>query len=250
MGNAALTIGTKIIPIPSIVIPHTKDPNQNPFYPEPTVFSAGEIRTSQGGPEVTLSGTPVSFSVMGLVVGSSTIPVNPESAAKTSLLLYEIEGTTLTQGGPAVKISGMQISAGTSNIVIGTRTIDLSPTRVLAATSQTAAIDPCGYSVAGKFLKPGGPAITVSCTKISLGLSNLVIGTKKRIVSLSQSPDPTGFDPSITSGSGFSIIATPTDRSNSPNSDAFIGAQGKLGTSAILTSLCLGMSVLIMTRLI
>lgn len=371
LDDAALTIGTNIVPIPGMVIPHTKDPDQNPFYPEPTVFSVGEFRISRGGPEVILSGTHVSFGVMGLVVGSSTIPVNPESAAKTRLLLYEIEGTTLTQGGPAVTVSGIQISLGTSNIVIGTRTIDLPPTRVLAATSQTAAIDSSGYSVAGKFLKPGGPAITVSGAMISLGLSNLVIGTKTlplattspsestiviagqtfiayptgflidgnslspggpaitisgtlislgfsqiqigthnfplttplpvtapsvltiegktftanpsgfsiggaelsfgapritisgtpislgsavivigtSIISLSQSPNPTGFDPSIRSGSGFSVIATPTDRSNSPNSEAFIGAQCKLRTPAILMSLCLGINVFIMTRL-
>lgn len=371
MGNAALTIGTKIIPIPSMVIPHTKNPDQNPFYPEPTVFSVGGIRISQGGPEVTLSGNRVSFGVMGLVVGSSTIQVNPESAAKTNLFLYEIEGTTMTQGGPAVTISGTQISLGISNIVIGTRTIDLPPTRVLAAASQTAAMDSFGYSVAGKFLKPGGPVITVSGTMISLGLSNLVIGTKTlplattsplestiviagqtfianptgftidgkllspggpaitisgtqislgssqiqigtqnflltsplsatgpsvltigskmftanpsglsiggaelysggpritisgtpmslgsavivigtSIVSIPQSSNPTGLDPSIRSGSGFSVIATPTDRSSSLNSDAFIAANGKLGTSTILMSLCLGISVFIMTLL-
>lgn len=371
LGNAALTIGTNIIPIPAMVTPYTKNPNLNPLFLEPTVFSVGEFRISRGGPEVTLSGTPVSFGMMGLVVGSKTIPVNPESVAKNSLLLYEMGGTTLTQGGPAVTISGTQISLGSSNIIIGTRTIDLPTTLVLAAASRTAAIDLSGYSVAGKFLAPGGPMITVSGTKISLGSSNLVIGTKTvrlatnspsestiviagqtftaystgffidgnplspggpaitisgtrislgssqiqigtqnflwtspfsatappvltidgkaltanpsgfsiggaelsfggpqitisgspmslgsmvivigtSIVSLSQSPNPTGLGPSIRSGSGFPVIATPMDRSSSPNSDAFLGAQGKVGTAAMLISLCFGINIFIMTRL-
>lgn len=371
LGNAALTIGTNIIPIPGMVTPYTKNPNLNPLFLEPTVFSVGEIRISRGGPEVTLSGTPVSFGMMGLVVGSKTIPVNPEPVAKNSLLLYEVEGTTLTQGGPAVTISGTQISLGSSNIIIGTRTIDLPTTLVLVAASRTAAIDLSGYSVAGKFLAPGGPMITVSGTKISLGSSNLVIGTKTvplasnspsastiviagqtftaypsgfiidgnplspggpaitisgtrislgssqiqigtqnflwtspisatappvltidgkeltanpsgfsiggaelsfggpqitisgtpmslgrtvivigtSIVSLSQPPNPTGLGPSIRSGSGFPVIATSMDRSNSPNPDAFLGAQGKLGTSAMLISLCFGINIFIMTRL-
>lgn len=363
LDNAALTIGTNIIPIPA------KNPNLNPLFPEPTVFSVGEIGISRGGPGVTISGTPVSFGMMGLVVGSNTIPVNPESAAKNSLVLYEIGGTTLTQGGPAVTVSGTQISLGSSNIVIGTRTIDLPPTLVLAAASQTAAIDSSGYSVAGKFLAPGGPMITVSGTLISLGSLNLVIGTKTvplatdspsestiviagqsftaystgfiidgnplspggpaitisgtrislgssqiqigtqnflwtspfsatalsmltidgktltanpsgfsiggaelsfggpqitisgtpmslgsavivvgtSIVSLSRPPIPAGR-PSIRPGSGFPVIATPTDRSSSPNPEVFLGAQGKLETSAMLMILCSGISIFILAR--
>lgn len=197
LGDAALTIGTSIIPIPGVVNPHTENTDHNPLFPEPTVFSVGETRITRGGPGTILSGTPVSFGTMGLVVGSSTIPVAPNPTSKGSLgvkpnpALYAIGGTTLSQGGPVVTISGIPVSIGSSNIVIGTKTVDLPPSLLLAGGSQTATANPFDYSIAGQHLTAEGPVITVSGTPISLGFSNLVIGTETLALPTSPPSEPT-----------------------------------------------------------
>ena len=238
LGDAALTIGTNIISIPGVVAPHTKNTDSNSF-PEPTVFSVGGTRISRGGPEITLSGTPISFGIMGLVVGSSTIAVAPMSASKgtwavkTSLPLYAIGGMTLTQGGPAVEISGTPVSLGFSNIVIGTKTVDLPPSPV--GDLPTAGQNSVGLSVAGQFLTPGGPMITVSGTPISLGPSNLVIGTKTLPLSINSLWSESRF---VIAGQTFT--ASPTGvlvdgKSLSPGGPAITisGTQISLGSSQI-----------------
>lgn len=217
-----------------------------------------------GGPAITVSGTMISLGLSNLVIGTKTLPLATASPSESTIVIagqtfiayptgFLIDGKPLSPGGPAITISGTQISLGSSQTQIGVQnfllTLPLSvpAPSVLTIEGKMFTANPSGFSIGGAELYSGGPRTTISGTPMSLGSAVIEIGTS--IVSLSQSSNPTGLDPSIRSVSGFSVIATPTDRSSSPNSDAFISAKGKLGTSAILMSLCLGISVFIMTRL-
>lgn len=170
-----------------------------------------------GGPAIIVSGTPIllPLSASVLVVGSSTVPLNPVSALVTDLPVLTIAGTahtagtggvytvggqTLRPGGPAITVFGTPISIPqlAPALVIGTSTESLSaypitgrPQITVAGTAYTA--NAAGdYLIGSQTLHAGAPAITVSGTPISLvpSASVLVIGTKTQTLTPVFTPKP------------------------------------------------------------
>ena len=266
LGLSNLVMGTNTLPL---ITP----PTQALVTPSPTTaaidsygYSVAGKFLKPGGPAITVSGTLISLGLSNLVMGTNTLPLATVSPSESTIVIAGqtfianpvgllIDGKTLSPGGPAITISGTHISLGSSQIQIGmlnfplTSPLSVSSPSVLTIKGKMFTANPSGFSLGGAELYSGRPRITISGTPMSLGSAVIEIGTSS-IISLSQfSINPTGLDLSIRSRSGFSVIGTPTDRSTSPNSDASIAGEGKFGISAILMSLCLGISVFMLIQL-
>src|SRR5262249_22271602 len=117
-------------------VPITVAPN-SPIVVDGTILTAG-------GPAATIDGTVVSLASGSsyLVVGGSTVPINPTftpftvadgpgnvpiTVAPNSPIV--VDGTILTAGGPAATIDGTVVSlaSGSSYLVVGSSTIPISP---------------------------------------------------------------------------------------------------------------------------
>ena len=160
-----------------------------------TILSNGAAidgQTLSTGQAITISGTPISLGLDGLVIASSTInlPAIPAAqvltAAGQTLTIgvnggITIAGTTLVPNEPAVNIAGTSISLGPNGLVVGTSTISLptiTPAAVISAAGQAGILGPDGYfTIAGTTLSPEAPAITVAGTRISLGSNGLITGS-------------------------------------------------------------------------
>lgn len=147
------------------------------FTPNPLAFPIAGTTLSLGGPGITISQTPVSLGASGLLIGSSTLPMdisNSASLANTPSVV-SIAGNVITRGGPPVTISSTRVSLGASGLVVGTKIVPLSAFDIPSATSTP----PSGaiYSIGGTRITQGGPAITISGTRVSLGTKALVIGS-------------------------------------------------------------------------
>ena len=193
--NGDLILGTSTLPgfIPSASAA-----------PGKVITTAGQILTmlSNGaaidgqtlsiGQGITVSGTPISLGLDGLVIASSTI--NPPAIPAAQVLTAAgqavtiganggviIAGTTLVPNEPAVNIAGISMSLGYHSLIIGTSTISLpviTPAAVISAAGQAGILSPDGYFIiAGTTLSPEAPAITVAGTRISLGSNGLMVGT-------------------------------------------------------------------------
>ncbi|MCJ1252203.1 hypothetical protein MMC24_000007 [Lignoscripta atroalba] len=130
LGPSALIIGTSTIalqpPTPTVF-----SVGNQIFTPNVNGFAIASTSLYNGGPGMTISGTPISFGSAGLIIGTSTYRVpeiftvagQPFTAAPTGFI---IASRTLSPGGPGVTISGTPISLGPSaNLVIGSSTIPL-----------------------------------------------------------------------------------------------------------------------------
>ena len=191
--NGDLILGTSTLPG---LVPSTS------AAPGKVITTAGQILTmlSNGaaidgqtlsiGQGITVSGTPISLDLDGLVIASSTInlPVIPAAqvltAAGQTVTIGAnggviIAGTTLVPNAPAVNIAGTSISLGPNGLIVGTSTINLptiTPAVVINAAGQPGILGPDGYlTIAGTTLSPEAPAITVAGTRISLGSNGLII---------------------------------------------------------------------------
>ena len=148
-------------------------------------------QTLSTGQAITVSGTPISLGLDGLVIASSTInlpdiPVAQvlTAAGQTVTIAANggviIAGTTLVPNAPAVNIAGTRISLGPNGLIVGTSTISLptvTSSAVISAAGQAGILGPDGYfTIAGTTLSPEAPAITVAGTRISLGSNGLIIG--------------------------------------------------------------------------
>lgn len=160
-----------------------------------TVLSNGAAidgQTLRIGQGITVSGTPISLSMDGLVIASSTINLPTVSTAQLLTAAGQtisvganggvmIAGTTLVPNAPAVYIAGKRISLGPNGLIVGTSTISLptvTPAAVISAAGQAGILGPDGYfTIAGTTLSPEPPAITLTGTRISLGSNGLMIGT-------------------------------------------------------------------------
>ncbi len=149
-------------------------------------------QTLSTGQAITVSGTPISLGLDGLVIASSTINL-PDilaaqvlTAAGQTMTISEnggitIAGTTLVPNAPAVNIAGTRISLGPDGLIVGTSTTSLpviTPAAVISAAGQAGIVDPDGnFIIAGTTLSPEAPAITVAGTRMSLGTNGLIIGS-------------------------------------------------------------------------
>ncbi|MCJ1270405.1 hypothetical protein MMC22_010302 [Lobaria immixta] len=150
-----------------------------------------------GGPEITISGTPLSLapSATHIVIGGNTVKlaespsplftlpgrvITPNSESQ-----YIIGGQTLIPGS-SISVSGTFISLApsASKVIIGSSTLQLlapsplSLPNLIVGGKTIAANSASQYIVDGQTLGAGSPAITVSGTSISLSPSgsNVVIG--------------------------------------------------------------------------
>ena len=144
------------------------------------------------GQGITVSGTPMSLGMDGLVIASSMINLPAVSTAQLLTAAGQtitiganggviIAGTTLVPIAPAVYIAGKRISLGPNGLIVGISTISLptvTPAAVVSAAGQAGILGSDGYfTIAGTALSPEAPAITVAGTLISLGSNGLIIGT-------------------------------------------------------------------------
>ncbi|KAL9607809.1 MAG: hypothetical protein Q9167_007314 [Letrouitia subvulpina] len=170
----------------------------------PTAVPIAGTILSLGGPAVTVDNAPVSLGRMGLVVGSSTLPVPNKGPRPTfafssdkglrvqstaagnlvnlDLLQFARAGTTLSQGGPGITVSNTPISLGPSGLIVDGATLSraaasqaslLSP---LLVAGQVFTPNPAAFPIANTALSRGGPGVTLSGTLVSLGPSGLVVG--------------------------------------------------------------------------
>ncbi|KAI4212297.1 MAG: hypothetical protein LQ351_005010 [Letrouitia transgressa] len=193
------------------------------FTPNPSASPIAGTTLSRGGPGITISQTPVSLGASGLVIGSSTLPLDSLNSASLAgrPSVFSVAGSVITRGGPPITVSGTRISLGASGLVVGTRIVPLSAfaTPTAATTPRSGAI----YSIGGTRITQGGPAITISGTRVSLGTKVLVIGSSTiplpsqdlfnaASVATSASTTDTGrsFESSISSSSATALPTEPS----------------------------------------
>ena len=158
-----------------------------------TILSNGvavDGQTLSVGQGTTVSGTPVSLGLDGLVIAGSRIdlPATPTApvittAGHTITLLSNgvaVSGQTLSIGHGII-VSGTPVSLGLDGLVVASSMINLPaiPTaQVLTAAGQIATIDADGHVIiAGTTLVPSAPAVDIAGTRISLGPNGLIVGT-------------------------------------------------------------------------
>ncbi|KAI9776658.1 MAG: hypothetical protein M1839_009464 [Geoglossum umbratile] len=219
--GANLVIGPSTVPLPTVV------PEPPPFVltaggnlitvpqtPGSPLIIVGQTLIP-GGPEITVSGTPLTLPVgaTSLVVGTNTIPLAPLvpipaitvagnviTAPPTPGSPIVVAGRTLIPGGPEIAVSGTPISLpiGATNLVIGPITVPLTlssaPTFTIAGFPITAGPS---LIIDGQTLLPGGPPITISGTRISLApfASYIAVGSSTfplnpQILSANTGPTP------------------------------------------------------------
>lgn len=184
--------------------------------PNPTGMIVAGSSVLPGGSAVTISNTPISLDLSGiLVVGSSSFSLPPQSiftigtqpitANPTGFIL---NGATISPGGAAQTVDGTIVSLGQLGaLAIGSSTLSLlTPSFTLPAISpftvagQTFTPNPTAFSIAGTTISVGGPAITLAGTIISLQPSgNLIVGSST--IPLSKTPS------SLLNIDGFSVEA-------------------------------------------
>lgn len=205
----------------------------------------GSVTLTPGGPEETISGTPVSLAGSYVVVGSSTIPLATPSGAEPEMLpetltlnsavvtvlpvagqsgVFAIGSVTLSAGGPAVTISGTPISLGGADFVIGTSTIPMSASQPPDTSSPVKAIVTAGgetltatelpgqsgvFVVDAATLSVSGPAATIDGALVSVATGGIVVnGVTDPVATLLGTESPSG---PLTSGNGIPGSGTRSD---------------------------------------
>ncbi|KAK3176962.1 hypothetical protein OEA41_008288 [Lepraria neglecta] len=150
-----------------------------PTFP-PALAIDGQTITN-GGPPVTISGTPIVYQSGSIRIGGQIQPISagrdvqpnelPNGNADPNYITIGGQtiavdpnaiiaaGTTLLPGDPGIAINGAPMSLGSSVII----------TITVAASSIV---------IAGHGLRAGGPAVMVDGTQVSIGSSVLVVGTE------------------------------------------------------------------------
>lgn len=167
------------------------------FTANPSGFNIGKSIIVPGGPAVTISGTPISLALSGVVViGDSTvslqqaqIPVPKVFTVADKIFTanptgFNIGNSRISPSSPAITISGTPIFLGPSGIlVIGSLTTSLSavptqpplPVKFFTVGGQTFSADAIGFNVAGSRVIPGGTPVILSGTTVSLSPSGVLI---------------------------------------------------------------------------
>ena len=169
----------------------------------PSAIAIDGQALTQGAPSLLLSSSvPVIFGSSNLVIGTSTIPIQPQIEAPIPSILnlaggqsltqvlnnpnaYLISGTTLLPGSPAAIISGTSYSLAPSGaLILGTSTIPIATAGSNAATGILTAgsevFTPLGstaVAVNGATLSLNGPESIDHGTVLSLGPGGLVVGS-------------------------------------------------------------------------
>lgn len=169
----------------------------------PSAIAIDGQTLTQGAPSLILSSSvPVIFGSSNLVIGTSTISIQPQNEAPLPSILnlaggqsltqafnnpnaYLISGTTLLPGSPAAIISGTSYSLALSGaLIVGTSTIPFATAGSNAATGILTAgsevFTPLGstaVAVNGATLSLNGPGTTDHGTVLSLGPGGLVVGS-------------------------------------------------------------------------
>ena len=198
---------------PAVAFPKITAAGQILTISDPSAVSIAGTVLTPGGPEATISGTPVSLAPSGnLVIGTG--PPNPSSTILTiagqtitaNPTSFQIAGTPVVAGEPAVTVSGTPVSIGTAgDLVIGgtTGTPSAFPA-VVTVGGQRLTANGADLIGSGTTVSAGGPAVLVAGTPVSLGpLGKFVVGgTTTTISGASQ--------PSVFTVGGQTFTANPT----------------------------------------
>ena len=110
------------------------------FTANPTAISLAGTTIVPGGAGATVAGTPVSLGTSGnLVVGSSTIPLQP-SAAASSASIYTVGGQTFTVNPTTISLAGTTIVPGGAGVTIAGTLVSLQSSGGLVIGSSTVAM--------------------------------------------------------------------------------------------------------------
>ena len=139
-----------------------------------------------GGPQVTISGTPVSLNPSGvLVIGTSTVTpfiqqiptrfVVGTDTFTVSPTDIAVGGFTLTPGSPGVTVDGVFVSLGSSDLVIGTQTEYLSP-------QETSSLVDLGALIMSGLGEIGGTTVTADSTSTTARIDPFLGGATKSVL--------------------------------------------------------------------
>ena len=205
--------------------------------PNPTGFVIASSSVLPGSSAVTISKTPVSLDLSGiLAVGSSIFSLPPQSVFTVGTRSFTanptgfvLDGATITPGAAAQTVDGTIIRLGRSGaLTLGSNTISLqtpspTPTTITAFTvaGQTFTPNPSAFSIAGTTISAGGPAVTIAGTVISLQPSGtLILGssTIPLLASQTASPPVQNIDRfSVEAQSSLAIVDGVTIRPGAPD---------------------------------
>ena len=205
--------------------------------PNPTGLVIAGSSVLPGSSAVTISKTPVSLDLSGiLAIGSSKFSLPPQSVFTVGTRSFTanptgfvLDGATITPGAVAQTVDGTVISLGRSGaLTLGSTTISLqspspTPTTTTAFTvaGQTFTPNPSAFSIAGTTISAGGPAVTVAGTVISLQPSGtLILGSNTISLLASQTASSpvqniNGF--SVEAQSSLPVVDGVTIRSGAPD---------------------------------
>ena len=203
----------------------------------PTGFVIAGSSVLPGSSAVTISKTPVSLDLSGiLAVGSSRFSLTSQSVFTVGTRSFTanptgfvLDGATITPGAVAQTVDGTVISLGRSGaLTLGGITISLqspspTPTTTTAFTvaGQTFTANPSAFSVAGTTISAGGPAVTVAGTVISLQPSGtLILGSSTIPLLASQTASPPVLNInrfSVEAQSSLAIVDGVTIRPGAPD---------------------------------
>lgn len=217
--------------------PNTLEAAGQTVVPNPTGFVIASSSILPGGSAVTISKTPVSLDLSGiLAVGSSKFSLPPQSVFTVGTRSFianptgfVLDGATITPGAVAQTVDGTVISLGRSGaLTLGSTTISLqspSPTPITTSAftvaGQTFTPNPSAFSIAGTTISAGGPAVTVAGTVIRLQPSGtLTLGSSTIPLLASQTDSPpvlniNGF--SVEAQSSLAIVDGVTIRLGAPD---------------------------------
>lgn len=93
------------------------------FTPNPSAFSVAGMTISAGGPAATVGGTIISLEPSNtLVVGSSTIPLLPQTAFQSDI---NIDGFDVIAQSSFAVVDGVTVSAATAGVTVSGKTVSL-----------------------------------------------------------------------------------------------------------------------------
>ena len=228
LSPSGLVIGANVYQLPDVFTVGGQT-----FTPNPTGFAIAGTSLLRGGPAITISGTPVSLTPSGLVIGTNIYQVPDVFTVGGQTFTpnptgFSIAGTSISKGGPGITISGTPISLSPSGLVIGTDVYQ--PPDVFTVGGQVFTANPTGFAIGGTTLSPGGSGITVAGTPISLGPSNsLYIGPSAISLATATATSGQGLGPAILSGLGpVGPSSTLSTTGSNTTVQAFVGSQAKL----------------------
>ncbi len=194
LGPSGLVVGSKTIP-PAKMTEASAVATIAGQAITPVPVGAGYVvagsTVAQGAPFVTISGTPVSLGVSGIVVGSETIqlPNIPEASLVATIAgqpitaspvrgAYVVAGSTITQGAPAITISGTPVSLG-QELIVGSSTVKIPPESVFNVAGQVITANPSGFILAAA---PSQLGSLGSLTPITAGDMTFSVGSGVAVV--------------------------------------------------------------------